>query len=154
MSYTHFQPSLTFEYYQHSWALRLLRHHILTFGPTWNKDNTVVVSLVSVDLMSYVVQTISLTCDKWQTSHILAQHALHDLPTNNTFTHVHILVLYSPILNSYSPHFILPLLCFLPPYTPTPPQEFKSDRNLHPTVIVKSKVMFLMFCQNDKEEKQ
>jgi hypothetical protein len=32
----------------------------MTFGPTWNKDDTVAVSLVSVDQSSYVVQTANV----------------------------------------------------------------------------------------------
>jgi hypothetical protein len=56
---------------QNSWTLHFLRHHILTFGPTWKKDDTMAVdlNLVFVDLTSYTVQMIWPTCDRWQNAH-------------------------------------------------------------------------------------
>jgi hypothetical protein len=102
------------QYYQHSWAVRFLRHHILTFGPTHNKDDTVAVSLVFVDLTSYTVSTISLTCDKQQTSHTSAiPHHCHLDPQPANKKHIHSCAyspLYSPVCNSQNPHFTLPLL--------------------------------------------
>jgi hypothetical protein len=38
-------------------------------------------------------------------------------------TSLHIHILCSPILNFYSTNFTLPLLCFLPSHTLSPPQQ-------------------------------
>ena len=111
-----------------------------------------------VDLTSYAVQMIwPVTHGKMHTPRpssittTLCHCTLHDLLTKNMFTHMRILVLYSPICNSHNQHFTLPTLIF-PPFTHSGPSTKSHEWYKHtPYSNHKTKALSFMLHQNDKK---